>query len=119
ALVTFNTVYCYPTSGALVTSDRIEVFGTEGVAVVDLSVPALTVHGTPTGYPDWTIDAPDGSGAFLAEIAHFCQCLRAGRGSDVVTIDDAVAGIRIAEAMVRSAAADGEDIWLDREEAGA
>src|SRR5262249_9668572 len=88
ALVTINTVYCYPTTGALVTSDRIEVFGTEGVAVVDLSVPALTVHGTPTGYPDWTIDAPDGSGAFLAEIAHFCECLRARSGSDVVTIDD-------------------------------
>ena len=112
ALVTINTVYCYPSSGALVTSDRIEVFGTAGVAVVDTSNPALTVYGTPTRYPDWTIEAPDGTGAFGAEIAHFCACLRAGSPSDIVSIDDAVAGIRIAEAMVQSAEADGADMWL-------
>jgi predicted dehydrogenase len=118
ALVTINTVYCYPSSGALVTSDRIEVFGTAGVAVVDLSVPALTTYGTPTRYPDWTIEAPDGTGAFGAEIAHFCECLRAGQRSDIVSIDDAVAGIRIAEAMVRSADANGVDIWLEDEASG-
>lgn len=112
ALATISTAYLHPADGPMATSDRIEVYGTDGVAVVDLSVPVLALHATPGPVADWLIGPADGSGAFGDEIAHFCACLRDGRPSDIVSIDDAVAGIRIADAMVRSAAADGEDVWL-------
>jgi predicted dehydrogenase len=107
-----STAYLYPATGVIATSDRIEVHGDAGVAIVDLSVPTLTVHAQATTYPDWQIEAPDGSGAFGAQIAHFLECVRRGRPSDIVSIDDALEGIRIADAIVRSAAADGADIWL-------
>lgn len=112
ALATIATAYLLPGDGPLATSDRIEVYGTEGIAVVDLSVPVLAVHAKPGPVVDWLIGPADGSGAFGDEIAHFCACLRDGRPSNIVTINDAVAGIRIADAMVRSVAADGGDIWL-------
>ena len=112
ALVTISTAYPHPAEGTIATSDRIEVYGTEGVAVVDLSVPIVAVHAKSRIVPDWLIGPSDGSGAFGTEIAHFCECLRAGRSSDVVSIDHAVEGIRIADAIVRSAADGGNDVWL-------
>jgi hypothetical protein len=40
-------------------------------------------------------------------IGHFCACLRAGRPSDMIAPAEAVHGIRVADAMIRSAAAGG------------
>ena len=111
-LASISTAYLHPEGGAMSQSDRIEVYGTAGVAVVDLTVPTFTVHGRPTVAPDWLFEPSDGGGAFGAEIAHFCDCLRSNRSSEIVSIDDAVEGIRIADAMVRSATTGGGDIWL-------
>ncbi len=112
ALATISTAYLHPADGPVATSDRIEVYGTDGVAFVDLSVPIVAVNTKSPIVPDWLFGPPDGSGAFGSEIAHFCECLRAGRPSDIVSIDDAVEGIRIADAIVRSAANGGIDVWL-------
>lgn len=113
ALATFATAYLHPSDVAVPTSDRIELYGTGGVAAVDLSQPPLVVHAGPSIAPDWLIGLGDGTGAMLAEVAHFVDCVRAGRSSPVIGVDDALAGIRVADAIVRSAAADGADIRLE------
>ena len=71
------------------TADRLDVYGTLGVAGLDL-----------TGAGDATVDAID------AEIAHFCACLRTG-AEPSVTLADAAHGVLIAEAIIASAAAGG------------
>jgi len=106
------TAMLHPPEGSIGTSDRLEVYGTEGVASVDLSSPLLTFHTRPPALPDWLWEPPDGGGAFGTEIGHFCACLREQRASDVVSGQEAVAGIRVAAAMVRSAADDGAVIEL-------
>lgn len=111
-LASISTAYLHPPDGAA-TSDRLEVYGSLGVAVVDLSAPSLVIRAEgPDAAPDWLYEPPDGGGAFGAEIAHFADCLRSGTSSNVVSVDDALEGVRIADAVVRSAASDGQDIWL-------
>ena len=114
-LASVATTYLHPAVGPMQNSDRFEVYGTAGVADVDVSIPLVTVHGSPTSSPDWLIGPADGSGAFGDEIAHFLACIRYGRPSDVVSVDDAVEGIRIADAMVQSASAGGREISLRAE----
>jgi predicted dehydrogenase len=98
----------HPAGGSVTASDRLEVYGTRGVAAIDLTTPLLAVHASPPAQPDWLLEPSDGGGAFGAEIAHFCGCLRGGHASDVVTPAEAVAGIRVAEAIARSAASGGQ-----------
>lgn len=111
-LATLSTAYLHPATGMVQTSDRLEVYGSVGVATVDMSVPSLTVHASTSSAPDWLFGLEDGSGALRAEVAHFLDCVRTGTPSSVVGPDVALAGIRVADAIVRSAAADGADIWL-------
>lgn len=114
-LASVATTYLHPAAGPMQNSDRFEVYGTAGVANVDLSIPLMTVQGSSTESPDWLIGPADGSGSFGDEIAHFLACVRDGTPSDVVSVDDAVEGIRIADAMVRSASAGGREISLTTE----
>jgi predicted dehydrogenase len=74
------------------TADRLEVYGTQGTAALDL-----------TGAGDATVAAID------AEIAHFCHCLRTG-AEPSVTLADAAHGVLIAEAIIASAAAGGTPV---------
>ncbi len=113
AIAAFATAYLHPSDVPVPTSDRFEVYGTRGVATLDLTTPELVVHAGPTRAPDWLIGLADGTGAMLAEVAHFVACLRTGAPSPVISVDDALAGIRIADAIVRSAAAGGADITLE------
>ena len=105
------TAMLHPAGGSVVTSDRLEVYGTEGVAALDVTDPVVAIHAAPPAAVDWILEPDDGGGAFGSEIAHFCECLRLRRGSDVITPDEAVHGIRVAEAIVRSAA-DGAAVDL-------
>ena len=109
-IATISTAYLHPADGPVATSDRFEVYGTSGVAAVDLSVPVFSVNTSPVFIPDWLLGPSDGSGAFGTEVAHFCDCVRSGRPSDVVTIGDALEGIRTATAMIRSAASGGIEV---------
>lgn len=113
AIASFATAYLHPSDVPVPTSDRFEVYGTRGVATVDLTTPELLVHGGPTHAPDWLIGLGDGTGAMLAEVSHFVACLRAGTPSPVISVDDALAGIRVADAIVRSASVGGADISLE------
>ena len=113
AVAMFATAYLHPSDVPVPTSDRFEVYGTGGVATVDLTTPELLIHASPTTAPDWLIGLGDGTGAMLAEVSHFVSCLRAGTSSPVIGVEDALAGIRVADAIVRSAAAGGGDILLE------
>ena len=112
AIASFATAYLHPSDVAVPTSDRFEVYGTGGVASVDLTTPELVIHASPSTAPDWLFGLGDGTGAMLAEVSHFVACLRAGTPSPVISVDEALAGIRVADAIVRSAAAGGSDILL-------
>ena len=51
------------------------------------------------------------AGALREEIAHFVDCVRTSRPSDVASVPDAVEGLRIAEAIIASAES-GQEIEL-------
>jgi predicted dehydrogenase len=106
-IASVGTAMLHPSEGGVATSDRLEVYGTEGVAAIDLTEPILAVYTQPPTQIDWLLEPFDGGGAFGAEIAHFLTCLRTGRASDVVSVDDAIDGIRVATAMIRSAEGGG------------
>jgi len=108
AIASFATAYLHPSDVAVPASDRFEVYGTDGVAVVDLTVPTLTVHAGPTTAPDWLIGLGDGTGAVLEEVRHFTDRLAGRTSTEVVTVEDALHGIRVADAIVRAAATGGE-----------
>jgi predicted dehydrogenase len=111
-IASVSTATLHPEGGAMGSSDRLEVYGTAGVAAVDTTDRLLSVDSAPPSRPDWLLEPTDGGGAFGAEIAHFCACLRRGEPSGVISGAEALAGIRVADAMMRSAAAGGAIIDL-------
>jgi predicted dehydrogenase len=113
AIASFATAYLHPSDVAVPTSDRFEVYGTQGVGVVDLTVPTLTVHAGLTMAPDWLIGLGDGTGAVLEEVRHFTDRLAGRTTTEVVTVDDALHGIRVADAIVRAASSGREAIVED------
>lgn len=77
--------------------DRIELFGADGLDGAE------------------SYEAPDALDAGIrAEVAHFCRCIRDRRPSEVVTLEEAVHGIAIADAVIASAAAGGAVVELAR-----
>lgn len=112
-IAAISAAHLHPDTAIPPASDRFEVYGTRGVAVVDLTAPQVSLCGPTHEVPDVDIAPDSGAGALGAEIADFCACVRRGRMSDVVTLDDAFNGISIATAMIRSATADGAVVELD------
>lgn len=94
-----STSWLLPEGRAL--PDRFEVFGSEGVATVapglSVSIDSRSARGMEALTPDALESALD------AEVRHFCDCVRAGSESSVVTLADAARGVRLAEAIVGSA----------------
>lgn len=84
------------------------------MAVVDLTIPRVVVRGTVQAVPDMDIVPSSGGRALGADIAHFCACVRGGCVSNMVTLDDALPGLQVATAMIRSAAAGRAVIELGR-----
>jgi predicted dehydrogenase len=92
-------------------ADRLEIFGTEGAAVLELqpnlAVFTATVDARDTGLNfDATLEALD------TEVNHFCSCVRAGTASDIITLQEASDGILIAEAIIASAKAGGTPVEI-------
>jgi predicted dehydrogenase len=86
SLWSLRTSWLLPTDASF--SDRLEVHGSDGAEVLELT-------------PNAHVEALD------AEVAHFCSRIRRGAPSDVITLTEAAHGIRIAEAIISSAAAGG------------
>jgi predicted dehydrogenase len=102
-----RTAWVLPDGASI--ADRIEVYGTAGAAVLELE-PTVTVLGHRVEAVDHELTPDSVPGGIDAEVAHFCDCVRAGRASDVVTLAEAEHGIRVAEAIVASAGAGGAPI---------
>jgi predicted dehydrogenase len=92
-------------------TDRLEVYGTGGVLLLDLQ-PTVTLLGTTVEHVDHELTPDAHPGALEAEVAHFCTCLRDRVEPTAVTLDEAAHGIRLAEAIIESAAADGRTVDL-------
>jgi len=86
SLWSLRTSWLLPTDASF--SDRLEVHGSDGAELLELT-------------------ADTHAGALDAEVAHFCSCIRRGATSDLITLTEAAHGIRIAEAIISSAAAGG------------
>lgn len=110
AIASLSTALLHPDGTLAGTSDRLEVYGDGGVATVDTSVSAALINGRA---PDWVLEPADGGGAFGAEIAHFVDCVMRGRSSDIIPLSDALAGMRVIDAILRSVERGGAIIDID------
>ena len=86
---------------------ELELVGTERSAQLRLLDTGLAVWSSDlTAHPEtglWPEVSGQIAGALREEVAHFLDCVRAGTPSPVASVADAVAGLRIAEAVVESA----------------
>jgi predicted dehydrogenase len=92
-------------------ADRLEVYGTTGVAKLDLR-PTVAVFAERSTWLDHELTPEAHPGALDAEIDHFCARVRSREARPVVTFAEARHGIEIAEAIMRSIDADGAPIDL-------
>lgn len=90
-------------------SDRLELYGTHGAAVLDLA-PTVRILSSPIEAVDHELTPDAHRGAIDAEISHFCACIRNRAASDIVTLADAAHGVHIAEALIASAGARGRPV---------
>jgi predicted dehydrogenase len=91
--------------------DRLEVYGTAGVAKLALR-PAVAVFTDRSLWVDHELTPDAHAGALDAEIASFCGRIRAPTLPPVVTLEEARHGIQIAEAIITSAGRGGDVVEL-------
>lgn len=98
---------------------ELELVGTERSAQLRMLDTGLAIWG-----PDLTASPEAGlwpevygqvAGALREEVGHFLDCVRTGSPSPLASVADAVAGLRIAEAIIESAAT-GREIILNGED---
>lgn len=80
--------------------DRVEIVGEDGMLRLDL-IPRV---GSGNGGADDDIAPVGGGGALSAEIDNFLRCVRRGAPSDVVSLEDAVAGLELVERIIAAGA---------------
>ncbi|WP_308797540.1 Gfo/Idh/MocA family protein [Agromyces silvae] len=90
-----------PAEGAAV-PDRVEIYGTDGMLQLDLT-PRVTNPGSAPLDDEFT--PASGGGALATEIDHFLERVRLGEPSDVITLEEAIDAIRVAERVVQAGAA--------------
>lgn len=95
----------------------LEVLGDRGTAAYRLAHDGLSVRSERgLAHPEltlWPTVAGRVSGALAAELAYALDVVRGERAHDVMPLDDAVEGVRIADAIVR-AGASGERVEVER-----
>jgi predicted dehydrogenase len=103
-----RTTWLLPEEGLI--PDRLQLHGASGTLVVELQ-PQVTVLGTSLEHLDLLSASDEDGRAIDSEIGHFCSCVKQGKTSTLVTFTEATHGLRIAEAIISSADADGA--WVD------
>lgn len=79
--------------------DALEVFGTEGMLALDhhYVLRERSVSGDAyTEFPDYDLDS-----ALQEEVDHFIDCVAHGEASPVITLEEALHGLELAEAMAQ------------------
>jgi predicted dehydrogenase len=79
--------------------DRIEVIGERGSVEMEVGG-AIHVYGAAPRQID--VSGADPDQPLRSELAYFVECIHAGREPTVVTLADAVAGLRTADAAIAS-----------------
>ena len=92
-------------------SDRLEVYGTAGVAKLELR-PTVAIFAGHSVWVDHELTPDAHPGALDAEIACFCARIRSREAPPVVTLGEARDGIEIAEAIMRSIDQGGAPVEL-------
>ena len=93
----FQTSWMLSDDGAL--PDELEVIGEDGLLSLAM-VPQLREFGTATVAVDDALTPPGRRGALYAEIDHFLECVRSSRASELISLQEAVDGVRLAEQIV-------------------
>lgn len=99
--------YLLPEDTANHTSDLLEVYAHGGVGRVDLTHPTLLVQADGAQSPDWLLAPAQGGGALSAQLRHFLLRVTGAESSAVVPLHDGLHVVRVAAAIIGSAAADG------------
>lgn len=105
-IAALETLWVLPTSGRYVES-AMEIAGVDEVVHVNYPSDAIwieTAHGR--DYPDPAFfEYVNGEwiGALKSELAYFVRCVREGRTPEVVTLEEAAVGVRIAQLLIQSA----------------
>lgn len=107
AVAVLSTSFLLPNGSMEANSDRLEVYGTEGVASVDTSFPVTLVQAKSIYAPDLILTPGFANGALDEEISHFCSCAHAKTPSDIMPVSQAVAAVEVASAIVRSSEGGG------------
>lgn len=79
--------------------DAVEVFGTQGSLQIDAN---MVLHAAYSSGPrsSFDLEPRDLDAALRSEVADFLDAVREGRRSTTVTLEDAVAGLEIAEEII-------------------
>jgi predicted dehydrogenase len=103
-LWSIRTSWVLPDEAAI--ADRLEVYGTAGVATAVLE-PTVRVLSSPPEAVDHELTPDAVLGALDAEVRHFRDRIAGRAAEPAVTLEEAAHGIAIAEAIARSARAGG------------
>jgi predicted dehydrogenase len=116
AIGVVETIWLLPQAAGIILDDSFQLVGDKGVGNVRLEPGGLTFwrdQGAET--PDFSYDprvAGAAKGALRDELAYFCECVLEGRAPEVITAREAKRAVRVALALVESAAA-GRDVVLE------
>lgn len=103
AISTVHGSYLLPEEDADQIDDEVSIYGLLGTATLKLPKSDSAVP----RYGSGVDNAP-----LVVELNHFVECVIARRPSDVCSLADAVHVVEVAQAVIRSAAAGGENIQL-------
>lgn len=109
AIGVVETIWLLPKAAGIMLDDAFQLVGDKGIGNVRLEPGALTYwrdEGSET--PDFSYDprvAGAAKGALRDELAYFCDCVLDNRAPEVITAIEAKRAVRVAMALVESAAA--------------
>ena len=111
-----ETTWLTPDAAGVFSNDSLQLITDSGIARIDLVDGGLSFWLEKGLYVPDTIAAPrirgHVNGSLAAELSYFLACVVNGTKPQVVTAEDALEGIRVAVALVKSAA-EQRDILLD------
>jgi UDP-N-acetylglucosamine 3-dehydrogenase len=115
AIGVVETIWLLPKAAGIILDDSFQLVGDKGIGNVRLEPGGLTFwrdNGAET--PDFSYDPRVGGaakGALRDELAYFCDCVLDSRAPEVITAVEAKRAVRVALALIESAAA-GRDVTI-------
>ena len=115
AIGVVETIWLLPRAAGMILDDSFQLVGDKGIGNVRLEPGGLTFwRDTGAETPDFSYDprvAGAAKGALRDELAYFCDCVLDKRAPEVITAVEARRAVRVALALIESAAA-GRDVTI-------